>query len=256
MKPPDSAVVTVGDGADVVFIHGTGRDKRSWRAPIRMLGGHVRATAYDRRGTQAWPLAEDAPVPTVEVHAEDAADVIVGVGSDPVHLFAVSFGAVIALELMRVRADLVRSAVLFEPALARDEHASTLRRLCDEFEAQLSKGQPERAAEHFYRRALGEAAWHLLGLAAQKQAASNWMGIWCDLKANALYRLRDEDLAAIDVPILLLQGGLSRRVFDRTFVALRRNLPRCEYRLFEQVSHHPKGVQWRHLMGALAGFIG
>ena len=191
MKPPPQAVQSEGHGPSVVFIHGTAADKTSWRALVALIRERLRATVYDRRGTASWPIAREDPAPQVADHADDAADLIVSLGTAPVHVCGVSFGAVIALELMRRRPELVRGAVLFEPASPVPPD------LLDAVERLVARGQPQRAGEYFSRSAIGTAAWNLLPGAARDDMRTRGLQIRDDLQANAAYSVCDQQLEEI-----------------------------------------------------------
>jgi pimeloyl-ACP methyl ester carboxylesterase len=241
----------------VVFIHGTGADKSSWRELVALLHDRVRATIYDRRGTASWPVADDDRPPLVHDHAEDAAGVIRGLGAHPVHVCAVSFGAVIALELMKRRPGLVHSAVLFEPALSGDDCVCSVPPdLRDEVEQSIGGGEPERAAEYFHRRVLGDAAWRVLPTVVRKDLTSRGRQIGYDLAANAAYRVGYDELRHVKTPILLLQGGRSRQVFERALQALHAVLPHSRRERIELAGHVPAGEAWREFAEALTRFIG
>jgi 3-oxoadipate enol-lactonase len=257
VKPPPAAVQTTGHGPDVLFIHGTGGDKSSWSVPIALLQGRARTTTYDRRGAGQWPIHSDGPAPLVSDHAEDAADIILGLDGRPVHVCAVSFGAVIAIELFKRRPELVRGAVLFEPALSGDDRRSSVPSdLMTEFERLIGAGMPQRAGELFTRRSLGEAAWHKLSPQARSDAASKWRQVRYDLQANAAYRVGYEDLDCVDVPVLLLRGGRSRPVFESAVRALVTALPRARCGRIPRAEHLPCGEAWREFVDALAQFVG
>jgi pimeloyl-ACP methyl ester carboxylesterase len=257
LRPPPDAVHTAGRGADVVFIHGAAGDKSSWRQLVALLRARVRATVYDRRGAGSWPMPEDEPPPLVGDHAEDAADLIRSLGTHPVHVCAVSFGAVVALELLKRRPELVRSAVLFEPALSGDDGIPSVPPdLAREVERLSGSGETERAAEYFHRRALGDAAWQRLPPAARKELTSRGEQIRRDLLANAAHRVGYDELRDVLTPVLLLQGGRSREVFERPLRTLHEALPRASRQRIERAAHVPFGDAWPEFAAALTAFIG
>ena len=256
MKPPPQAVQTEGHGPAVVFIHGTAADKTSWRALIALIRGRVRATVYDRRGTSRWPIGTLDPPPVVSDHADDAADVIVGLGSAPVYIRGLSFGAVVAVELMRRRPELVRGAVLFEPALAADDDGSPVPRdLLDAVERLVATGQVKRAGEYFCRHTIGTTAWNLLPGAVRNDMRSRGLQIRDDLQANAAYAVCYQGLAEIAIPVLLLKGGRSGETFEPTLASLHRALRRSERGIIERAEHVPYGDAWREFAETLTGFV-
>ncbi|MGE0704097.1 MAG: alpha/beta fold hydrolase [Vicinamibacterales bacterium] len=255
MRPPDRAVATEGQGPDVLFIHGTAADRSSWQRLVPLLSDRVRATTFDRRGTHAWPIAAQEASPRVEDHADDAIDVIGGLAG-PVHLCGLSFGAVIALELMQRRPDLVRSAILFEPALSGDHRVPSVpRELLDELARWQRHGSPDPVATTFYRRALGEQMWSALPELARRDMLSRSSQICHDLLANATYQVRYEDLRSSMQPVLLLRGARSRPVFESGLRALHAALPHSRRQTIDRAGHFASEA-WPEFAAAVTAFIG
>jgi pimeloyl-ACP methyl ester carboxylesterase len=247
----------VGNGPDLLLIHGTATDASSWAPLIRLLQGRFRLVTYDRRGAPGWPTGDAAPLPSASDHAADAADLISALGRGPVHVCGLSFGAVVALELMRRRPELVRSAALFEPALASgDQLEGVPAALVRDFERLVRAGKGPQAAERFHRRLLSDRGWNLLPPETKIQARSLWRQIHCDLSATAAYRPRYDEMGYIEVPVLLLRGGRSRAVFEPAIRALSAALPRSQRKLIANTGHWIASQGWQELAEALAEFMG
>ena len=265
MRPPADAVETEGSGPDLVLVHGTGMDGASLSPLARLLGGRLRVTRYDRRGTPRWPGPRESVPSSAEEHAADLADLVTDLATDlvpgpsdrgPVHLFGVSFGGVVALELARRRPELVRSATLFEPAVAGDgEVPAAAAALLATFTHWISRGEPERAAELFHRRVLSEALWRRLSPQAQARARGLWRHIHGDLVATVAYRVAHAELCALDVQVLLLRGGRSHTAFEAPVRALAAALPRARRFTLERAGHQTFVSAWEELSEALAGFM-
>jgi len=100
-----------GAGDPVVFIAGTGGAGRTWhifQVPAFLAAGY-RCITFDNRGIGE---TENADGFGTEQMVADTAALIETVAGGPVRLVAMSMGAFIAQELMLVRPDLVRQAVL------------------------------------------------------------------------------------------------------------------------------------------------
>jgi pimeloyl-ACP methyl ester carboxylesterase len=158
---------------------------------------------------------------------------------------------------MKRRPELVQSATLFEPALSGDDRISSVpQRLRDEVEQAIVRGEPERAAEYFHRRVLGDAIWHALPVVVRADLTSRGRQIGHDLAANAAYHVGYDELRHVTTPTLLLQGGRSRQVFERALQALHAVLPHARRQRIESAGHVPTGEAWREFAAALTGFIG
>jgi pimeloyl-ACP methyl ester carboxylesterase len=100
-----------GSGEPVLFISGKGGAGRTWhlhQVPEFHRAGY-RTITFDNRGIGATEQASDFGV---EQMVADTAALIEQLGAAPVSIVAVSMGSFIAQELMLVRPELVRSAVL------------------------------------------------------------------------------------------------------------------------------------------------
>ncbi|BBX18777.1 bromoperoxidase [Mycolicibacterium duvalii] len=100
-----------GSGEPVLFIAGRGGAGRTWhlhQVPVFLRAGY-RCVTFDNRGVGA---TENAETLTTETMVGDVVDLIEQLGLAPVRIVGVSMGSFIAQELMVVRPELVRSAVL------------------------------------------------------------------------------------------------------------------------------------------------
>jgi pimeloyl-ACP methyl ester carboxylesterase len=104
----------VGAGQAILFIHGMCGDASIWADQMRRLSPHFRCIAYDRRGHSRSPLGQITQR-TVELHADDAAQLIIELGLAPCIVVGSSGGARVARDLIRRYPRLVKGAVLSEP---------------------------------------------------------------------------------------------------------------------------------------------
>jgi pimeloyl-ACP methyl ester carboxylesterase len=119
----------------------------------------------------------------------------------------------------------------------------------------VASGKAEQAGERFCRSTLGTTAWNLLPDAARRDMRKRGQQIRDDLHANAAFRMSDRELGAISVPVLLLEGGRSRKAFERKLDSLHRALPRSERKVLARAEHVPYGEAWREFADALTDFI-
>jgi pimeloyl-ACP methyl ester carboxylesterase len=112
-----------GAGQPVVFVHGALSDLRVWN-PLRdelarsaEIASAFRLIAYTQRyyGTRAW--SDDGVRFNVVTHADDLARLIATLAAKPVHLVGTSYGGLVAATAAVRNPGLVRSLVLYEPAL-------------------------------------------------------------------------------------------------------------------------------------------
>jgi pimeloyl-ACP methyl ester carboxylesterase len=108
---------TRGEGRPIVLIHETAATSAVWLPVAEALADKAQALLYDRRGWGDSTAPEDYRRTTVEEQSEDAATLIEAVADSPAVACGAGSGAVIALDLLLRRADVVSGAVLIEPPL-------------------------------------------------------------------------------------------------------------------------------------------
>jgi 3-oxoadipate enol-lactonase len=219
-------VVRAGAGPQVVLIHGSAADHRTWSI---LLASPLRArftlVAYDRR----------AGVESVDGHVEDAAGLL---GPEPAIVVGSSFGAVIALELVRRHGDRIAGAVLIEPPLNSSEDAPAVRaRFLDDFDRRAAEAGGPAAGELFLRMVLGDDAVDRMPRVFQVQAMAKFAEIRADSVALFAYRPRYAELAAVRVPVLLLGGERSARWYRRTLDELHSALPGARLEIVPGAGH-------------------
>jgi pimeloyl-ACP methyl ester carboxylesterase len=106
-----------GEGPPVLLIHETAAVGLIWEPLATALSDRARAISYDRRGWGRSTAPDGYQRTTVEEQSEDAAALVERVAGDPVVVCGAGLGAVIALDLMLRRPDLVSGAMLIEPPL-------------------------------------------------------------------------------------------------------------------------------------------
>jgi pimeloyl-ACP methyl ester carboxylesterase len=115
--------VEQGAGRPVVFVHGALSDLRVWD-PLRDElarraegASGFRLIAYTQRyyGTRTW--SDDGARFSIATHAEDLARLIATLAAEPVHLVGTSYGGLVAATAAVRNPALIRSLVLYEPAL-------------------------------------------------------------------------------------------------------------------------------------------
>jgi pimeloyl-ACP methyl ester carboxylesterase len=106
-----------GAGPAVLLVHGPASDALALAPVAEALAPQARAIAYDRRGYGSSGAPEPYEGTTVEEQAEDAAALLRRLEAAPAVVAGEGLGALIALDLMKRHAGLVRGAVLADPPL-------------------------------------------------------------------------------------------------------------------------------------------
>jgi len=238
-------VVRAGDGPPILFIHGSAADHRTWSILLSSgLRDRFTLVAYDRR----------AGVESVEDHATDAAALV---GPGPAVVVGSSFGAVIALELLRRRTDRIAGAVLIEPPLHSADGAPAVRRkFLDDFDRRAAEAGGPAAGELFLRTVLGDHAFERMPRVFQTQAMRKFAEIRADSVALFGYPPRVDELAAVTAPVLLLGGERSAPWYRRTLDDLHRALPGARLEVVAGAGHMLHAEAPRRFHTLLADFAG
>ena len=109
------AVLDLGKGQPIVFVHGSSADYRTWLGEIGPLVRDYRVIAYSRR--YHWPNTGggDGTDYSAALHERDLAALIDTLGLGKVILVGHSYGANVAARLAADHPEMVRSLVLAEP---------------------------------------------------------------------------------------------------------------------------------------------
>jgi pimeloyl-ACP methyl ester carboxylesterase len=247
--PSGLHVVRAGAGPHILLIHGSATDHRTWSIQLASpLRTQFTLIAYDRRG--------DAP--SVEAHAEDAAALLAAEPGRGI-VIGSSFGAVIALDLVRRHPQRVAGAILIEPPLAAsDTVPAVAASFLSAFDARAARDGGPAAGELFLRTVLGDAVFERMPRALQVDATSRFAEIRADSAALMAYLPRYAALAAIATPILLLGGERSAPLYGPTLEALHRALGNAQLETVPGAGHmlHAEASRKFHaLVTAFAGRV-
>lgn len=196
-----------GNGQPVLFVHGMCGDASVWADQMQRLSPHFRCIAYDRRGHSRSPLGQ-VTQRTVELHADDAAQLIMELGLAPCIVVGSSGGARVLVDLIRRYPRLVKGAVLSEPpltALDAEEGKEFVRRIKPAVEAAVARGGPRAAVDAFFE-IICPGLWHALPEERRDiPYRANAAEMFGDL-AMPLYQITPADLTQIHVPCLVMRG--------------------------------------------------
>ena len=113
----DLSYVEQGQGAPVVFVHGSATDLRYWELQRTEFAKQYRFIAYTYRyhGTGPWP--DEGQQYSADSHAADLASFVSALKAGPVHLVGLSYGGMLAAIVAVKEPRLIRTLTLAEPAL-------------------------------------------------------------------------------------------------------------------------------------------
>lgn len=261
------AYVEQGQDAPVVFVHGSVNDYRSWRAQLAPFAERYRATAYSRR--YHWPNAQPGlgVAYAAAQHAADLGALIAALGLAPAHVVGSSYGALTALTCAVARPDLVRSLVLGEPPLlpwlARLPEGAAL---LDDFMATafgparqaLARGEAETGVRTFINGVIGPGVFDRLPPPARGMMLDNAAAMRAETTTppeEYFPALSPADVGRLPMPVLLVQGELSPRMFGLITDELARALPDAERATIPAASHGMHGQNPAAYNAAVLAFL-
>jgi pimeloyl-ACP methyl ester carboxylesterase len=231
-----------GEGPAVVLVHETASNGEVWAPVADALASSARAITYDRRGWGRSSTPENYGRTTVEEQSEDTVALIESSRSAPAVVGGAGVGAMVALDLLLRRPDLVAATLLIEPPVlqllptATEALSDDRRRLEaaaatgeDVIELYLSGGLP----------ALGPGVSRLpedARTAARQRPAS----VIAELGIAAGWRAPLPQLAAADRPSAIVTSGSTPALLRDASAALAGVLGQSSARVVDSGSSVPE----------------
>ncbi len=194
-----------GTGPPVLFISGASGDAGHFARTAERLADEFTTVAYDRRGCSRSVGVPDGGSMSVAGQADDAAALIEELGLAPAIAFGTSGGGDILLALVARRPEVLRAAIVHEPALIA---------LADEAEAggdelesivELAAVDPRRAMERFMREYTSDATFEALDPELRERMLGNGAQLFAEeLPAFVTYVPDAASVRAADVPLRVL----------------------------------------------------
>ena len=190
-----------GDGPSLLVVHGMASDGAAWGPALDELAqAGARAIAFDRRGYGSSGAPEPYAATTVQEQSEDAAALLTALAAAPAVLVGEGFGALVVLELLVRRPQLVRAAVLADPPLHAFVPAATEALAAERtlLEQGLRDGGPGHAIDLW----LGDGA----GAERRERARAARLGFFADYAGQLSWSPARRELRAIAVPVAIVTG--------------------------------------------------
>lgn len=149
-----------GSGPALLFISGMTGDAGHNAKVADLLADEFTVVTYDRRGNSRSPRPHGWASTSMDEQAHDAAGLLVALGLAPAAICGSSGGAIILLNLLRRRPEVVRSAFIHEPPIARvlPHGRDLIAGLLAMVDQGFAEGGPTLATERFFRAAAGDQA--------------------------------------------------------------------------------------------------
>lgn len=187
----------------VIFLHAVGGDHRSWEPQMRCFSSSYACVSFDFRGHGKSAIKSNAgPKVGIEQFAQDTIALIQSLKFARAHLVGLSMGGVVALEVFRLRGDLVQSLAIANAWAYHEEAAGRIKFMEDQLAAKpLMQSSKELIPGLFAStadRAIVEQTIETEGTKDKDVFLDSWRSMFL-----VDYRPL---LESIDVPLLLLGG--------------------------------------------------
>jgi pimeloyl-ACP methyl ester carboxylesterase len=254
----------MGQGPRLVLTHGAWGDGRSWQGVVEPLSRRFEVVTWDRRGHSR---SSDGAGPGSRLQdAADLAALIEHLGTEPAHVCGNSAGSSVTLTLVTERPELVRSAVVHEPALyglllqSGDAHVAQRLaddlRVIDEVRQLIEGGDREAATRAFVELALGPGMWDRLPAETRASWIANADTFYDESRAPAeMWNVEVEALASSRVPLLLTYGTDSPELERVGTQELGRRVPVARVEVLEGAGHVPYRTHPEAWMASLVAFL-
>ena len=229
-----------GSGASILLIHPAGTTASTWGRVAEVLAQAARVIAYDRRG---YRRSGGAPVRSIAEHTADAAALLDMLHAAPVVAVGISVGATIAIDLARLRPDLVRGVVAHESPWHVTRHRPTLRQITalSTMGWLASRGRYPDAAAAFLRFAYsyqdGGSAWDRFPDEWRHEVSDNAQAALADIRIAVGAYPSARQLATVDRPVVCSCGERSAETMLRVTRALAKAIPSATFKQIEDAGH-------------------
>jgi pimeloyl-ACP methyl ester carboxylesterase len=225
-----------------VLVHGSWGDHHNWDAAVPLLARTCRVTTYDRRGHSASQRLSGQG--SIRDDVDDLAALIEQLRLAPVHIAGNSFGAIVVLNLMIQRPDLIASVTVHEPPLVgllegNPALAAVRQRIGAVIET-LNAGNTEAGTRQFVETiGFGPGMWEQLPPKMRETFVFN-ASTWLDeMREPAAFTVDLDRLASYRGPLLISQGDQSPPFFGAILEHIARAQPGARRHLFRGAGHVP-----------------
>ncbi|HEY6637122.1 MAG TPA: alpha/beta hydrolase [Solirubrobacterales bacterium] len=143
-----------GEGPVVVLVHETAATGGIWDPVGEALAARARVITYDRRGWGASNAPEDYRRTTIEEQSEDAVALLETADAAPAVIVGAGVGAMVALDLLLRRPELLTATVLVEPPVLQLLPMATEMLSRDRRRIEMAAGAGENVIELYLSGAL------------------------------------------------------------------------------------------------------
>ncbi len=247
-----------GNGDNLVFVHGSASDYRTWEKQLEYFGEYYHTIAYSRR--YHWPNEQilDNEDYSMAKHVEDLEEFLKFIGNKPIHLVGHSYGALLCILLAIKNSELIHTLTLAEPP-AVALYVSNIPKPKEILKLLFSKpklalgiikfgakgispttkafnqNDMDKALDIFGKATLGVKAFLNLSKSRLAQARANLFK--AELLGSGFLPLDENKIQNIKLPTLLISGQNSPKLWQHLLIELNKLIPNSELKIISEASH-------------------
>ncbi len=243
----DIHYVEQGSGEGLIFVHGSMGDYRSWLLQLDAFSPRFHAIAYSRRYHYPNEWTGSGLDYTVGLHADDLVAFIQALDLAPVNVVGNSFGAYTTLIAAVRRPDLLKKIVIGEPPIlpwlkgvpgGQVYYDAFMNNSWLPARQAFQSGNPEQGLRLFVDGIAGPGGYDQLPDFARTKFMQNARSLAAEtLSPDYFTEITPQQVAQIPVPMLLLQGEISPKMFHLVIDRLAGSAPRARMVTIPNSSH-------------------
>ena len=250
-----------GSGPTVVLVPGSCSTGAAWRPVMAAWNGRFRCVTTSLLGYGGTAERRDPKAPNIEPEI-DVIEAVIRRTGGPVHLVGHSFGGSVALATaLRKRVAIASLSIVEAPVapllrhLGEHAHYASFRRMTEIYFAAHARGEAEAVAEmiDFYAGGAGTfASWppRLRAYAIETTHVNI-----VDWSCGYAFPESAEQVAALDIPALVLWGGASPAAVQRANELLADHIPRSRRMTIAGAAHFMIATHVNEVAAAIARHV-
>jgi pimeloyl-ACP methyl ester carboxylesterase len=254
-----------GSGEPLFLTHGSWGDATAWQAVIPGLAERFEVVIWDRRGHSR---SSDGDGPgSLQEDATDLAALVEHLDRRSAHVHGSSAGAIVVLNMVISRPDLIASAAIHEPPVMEllngTSEVEIARALAnqqvhlDKVKTLIEAGGGRKAAEYFFDNvAVGPGAWEHFPEGVRAALVANASTYADELSDPAAWTMDTRSLGTSEVPIMITLGTESPPLILAATRELIQQTPSAHVETLDGAGHVPYRTHPKLWLETLLGYLG
>jgi len=239
IQSADGSIITyqtAGTGPALIIVGGAFNDRQSAAPLVPLLAEHFSVHSFDRRGRGDSTDNSSHPPYLVEREVDDLQALIAQAGGSAM-LYGHSSGGVLALEATMRGLPVTKVAVYEPPYSAGSDRQESIGAWARRIDLAVADDDPERAAEIFLGQIGGDALGHLKQAPWWPHMVAVAHTLPYDVALVGDGSMPTERLSALEVPVLVMDGGQGEQWRRDAVVALAAAIPGARHVTIEGQGH-------------------